>query len=280
MNYSTSDDPLNDQFPSSDPDFTPDEPFDAPFSDDPLPDVTYDAHETHDTEEDPLQLANKDHGFSCVTGDVEFSCVTGNGVREFEAWAAQFDRATREALAGAVSDAVPTQAGERYWQNGMFRLARMLKAVPLLRDASDDAAYYAVAAWWERSRFAGGGDWELDWLRFGEMWNRVVVPAGEAQLPSILERARANVGPLLRRSERYTLLVSLCRELQRAFGDRPFFLGCRTAAEVLGLPGTNAYITASRMLRLARDDGLIELVSVGSMKSGDASKYRYIGSDL
>jgi hypothetical protein len=52
----------------------------------------------------------------------------------------------------------------------------------------------------------------------------------------ILERAQK--APLPRAAAKYEgaslrLLVCLCRELQRESGEQPFFLSCRTAAELL-----------------------------------------------
>ena len=47
------------------------------------------------------------------------------------------------------------------------------------------------------------------------------------------------------------LLVGICRELQRRAGDAPFFLGCRTAAELLGVE----HNTAARWLPGAAGNG-------------------------
>ncbi len=67
------------------------------------------------------------------------------------------------------------------------------------------------------------------------------------------------------------LLVALCCELQRVAGEKPFFLGCRTAGELIGVE----YSTASRRFLLLRNDGLLEEIKKGV--PGRASRYKYHG---
>lgn len=69
------------------------------------------------------------------------------------------------------------------------------------------------------------------------------------------------------------LLVALCRELQRACGDGPFYLSCRTAGTLLNVTHTTAW----RWLFLLEQDDVIRVVSRGSQQSKKASRYRYLG---
>ncbi len=68
------------------------------------------------------------------------------------------------------------------------------------------------------------------------------------------------------------VLVALCRELQRATGEGPFYLSCRTAGRLLEVDHT----TASRWLFLLVSDRVLEEVSKGSQATHKASRYRYL----
>ena len=68
-----------------------------------------------------------------------------------------------------------------------------------------------------------------------------------------------------------TLLVAVCRELQRASGDKPFFLACRTTGRLLGVDHTTAW----RWLFLLTHKGIIEEVEKGDRAKRRASRYRY-----
>jgi hypothetical protein len=72
--------------------------------------------------------------------------------------------------------------------------------------------------------------------------------------------------------EQLRLLVSLCRELQRVSGDSPFFLSCRTAERLLGVP----FKTTNRWLFLLVEERVLALVTKGDASSMLASRYRYI----
>ena len=70
------------------------------------------------------------------------------------------------------------------------------------------------------------------------------------------------------------ILVSLCKELQRAAGRSPFFLSARTTARLLNVEP----MTASRWFFLLETDGILKVVSKGKMtKSGGvATRFKYI----
>ncbi|MBN1346694.1 MAG: hypothetical protein JXQ73_28645 [Phycisphaerae bacterium] len=67
-----------------------------------------------------------------------------------------------------------------------------------------------------------------------------------------------------------TLLVSICRELHREEGPKPFRLGYRTAGRCVGV-GKNE---AGRMLKMLVADGILELVVKGGQ--GKDSRYLYV----
>ena len=68
------------------------------------------------------------------------------------------------------------------------------------------------------------------------------------------------------------LLVKLCRELQRAAGDGPFFLSCRKAGSLLDVP----YTTASRWLFLLVTDDVLDVVFKGGPDTNKATRFRYL----
>jgi hypothetical protein len=74
------------------------------------------------------------------------------------------------------------------------------------------------------------------------------------------------------------LLITLCRELQRAAeemqGDR-FWLSCRDVGQLFGV----SHNTGNRWLRLLVKGRVIALLVRGSKNSGMASQYRYLGGD-
>ncbi len=101
-----------------------------------------------------------------------------------------------------------------------------------------------------------------------------VSQADDAYLASVLESAKRSEPP---EASRYhvpglRLLVALCKALQDAKGDRPFFLGCRSAGKLLDVP----FQRAAKWLRRLTHDGIIELVTKGSKATGMASEYRFI----
>jgi hypothetical protein len=65
------------------------------------------------------------------------------------------------------------------------------------------------------------------------------------------------------------LLAAVCRELQRTAGVEPFFLGCRTAAKLVG--GVT-HATAWRWL--PEHDGLIVVVEKADHVHRRATRYR------
>lgn len=114
---------------------------------------------------------------------------------------------------------------------------------------------------------------EDTWVDFLCGWPRVRFPRGSEPMAMIMERALK--APLPKEALDYDApetrrLVSLCRELQRAAGDSPFFLSCTTAGELLGLD----YIPAWRRLTILVADGVIQCVGPGTRSR--AARYKYV----
>ena len=106
--------------------------------------------------------------------------------------------------------------------------------------------------------------------------NSAVNPAWDDFLMAALGAALKRPPPP--EADRYHLdtmraLVCLCRVLQLAAGNEPFYLSCRSAARVLGID----FRLANRMtLRLERD-GVLVCTQRGSQGTGRATRFRYVG---
>lgn len=108
-------------------------------------------------------------------------------------------------------------------------------------------------------------------------WQRVRVPKDRSILNLCLERAKLAELPAWAEEkvydERVGLLVKLCRELQHEVGaDQPFFLSCRDAGELLGVP----HNTAWHWLKYLCEVEILSLTSPGTAGTrGRASEYRF-----
>ena len=179
----------------------------------------------------------------------------------------------RETVEKAIRESLPTGVGRR--NNQVFDLARALKATTLAD--SDPRHLQSVVREWHRRAlpFIGTKPFEESWINFLRAWPRVKFPKGTGPMAQIFAIAVAATLPEV--AERYEqqqlkLLVSLCRELQRAAGDGPFFLSVRTAARLLGVDNSTAW----RWLFLLEQDGILKVEARGDQKTWKATRYRYI----
>jgi len=118
---------------------------------------------------------------------------------------------------------------------------------------------------------------EESWFDFVESWKQVRWAADEGPFQDILAKAVATTPPVALKYEnpKIRLLISLCCELQKSAGDKPFYLAARKAAEVLGLEHPTQ---ACRLLSGLEADGIIELTLKGSLAKRKASEFRYLPS--
>jgi hypothetical protein len=177
-----------------------------------------------------------------------------------------------------IAQCIPTGPGQR--NTCLFILARKLKAVAELVEASEEELLPIVRAWHERALPAiRTKPFEASWSDFCRQWGLVQHPANSA-----VEVAAALAGhQVWPESSRYVdprlrFLASICWHLQRYTGEESFFVSTRDAAAVLGLTGSSAPMRAWRLLkRLERD--LIRCVRRGVPKPGGrATEYLWIGS--
>ena len=180
-----------------------------------------------------------------------------------------------DAIEAAIRDAQPDRVGQR--NRAVFELARALKAVPGLADAPVGDLRDTVRRWHEQALpIIGTKPFDETWADFVAAWPRVRFPKGQEPMTLIIQRADASPPPAV--AELYDApqtrrLITICRELQRASGDGPFFLSCRTAGLLLGLDQTTAW---RRLGMLVVDDVLL-VVQNGTKRR--ATRYRYTGDD-
>jgi hypothetical protein len=90
---------------------------------------------------------------------------------------------------------------------------------------------------------------------------------------AISEEPPAKAAALYGRESLRTKLAAICRALQRAQGDEPFFLSIRQAGDALKVSPMHG----GRWLNRLCEDRLLERVTTGTLKEHQASKFRYIG---
>ena len=173
-----------------------------------------------------------------------------------------------------IVDAVRTgrEVSPSAWRRAVFGFVRQLKAIDELADRAPGELRSIARLWHDQTLGPAGRPFEDTWADFVYGWPRVKFPEGEGALDAIL--AKADAQPLPQAAKQYDApdtrrLVALCRELQRAAGDGPFYLSCRVAAKALGI----TRLTAWRRLEVLKADGVIEQVEKGTM--GRATRYRY-----
>ncbi|MFH1921701.1 MAG: bifunctional DNA primase/polymerase [Planctomycetota bacterium] len=179
-----------------------------------------------------------------------------------------------EALDKAVRRTIPEGHGHRHHK--LFHLARAIKALPGLADAPVNELKPYVRKWHEQALpHIRTKAFEESWFDFAEAWDKVRFPEGAGPMDEIYQRAVRTDPPEVAsqyESPKLRLLVALCRELQRVWGDAPFYLSVRTAAHYVEVDVS----TACRWLRGLRLDGILKLTTRGDQKKRRASRYVYL----
>lgn len=178
-------------------------------------------------------------------------------------------------IKSAIRRTLPTGKAQRH--RLVFELCRELKAIPAIADAQPMQLSGIVRAWWEKAKEHSQTPYEEHFFDFLEGWPKVKFPKGAEPMTQIVERAKAGPMPEVAQQfeqERLRLLVAICRELQRATGEGPFFLSSRTTGRLLEVDHT----TAHRWLHGLKNLGILALVEAGSQNPKDrkASRYRYL----
>jgi hypothetical protein len=175
----------------------------------------------------------------------------------------------------AIATTLPTGPGQR--NRCIFEFARQLKA--LKPDATPRELRPILREWHRQALpYIRTHEFAESWTDFAIAWERVQRPAGQSfraaakvaesgELPPIAEEFGYD-GHLRR-------LAALCWQLARQWGSVPFPLGCEIAGKFLGVSTKHA----GRLLKALQFDGVLELVSKGSKRSGKASEWRFCGME-
>jgi hypothetical protein len=181
------------------------------------------------------------------------------------------------ALRKAVRVTQPRTPGRRHRQ--LFELCRRLRGIDGLAGVKPAALRFVVAEWHRRAEPVITTKPFLDtWTEFLESWDKVKIASGQGQVDEAFRRAREQKPPRLARQlfpdeQPVQLLAGLCRELQRAAGDQPFYLDCRTAGRLLKV----SHATAWRWLKvLFVAEGILAAGASGTFEKHKANEYRYL----
>jgi hypothetical protein len=164
----------------------------------------------------------------------------------------------------------------------IFELARELYSMPEYTEA-DPKEFRSVVEQWHKKALPNieTKEFEETWIDFLKAWPKIKHKIGDEPMAKIFDKAIRLEPPQIA-VEKYPdnsnlkLLVSLCRELQRAAGENPFFLDVRTAAKLL-----NSYpMQISRWFFLLETDGILKVISKGKMtrSGGIATRFKYIAN--
>jgi hypothetical protein len=163
----------------------------------------------------------------------------------------------------------------------IFDFARALKSLPQFVDADPKQLRNIVKVWHKRALpKIRTKEFEETWIDFLKAWPKIKYKIGDEPMAKIFEKA-VKLEPPNVAVEKYPanrkvqILVSLCRELQRAAGENPFYLAARTAGRLLGV----SHMQASRWLFLLESDEILKVVCKGGTAEAarKATRFRYIG---
>ncbi|MEN1679875.1 MAG: bifunctional DNA primase/polymerase [Planctomycetota bacterium] len=180
-------------------------------------------------------------------------------------------------IENAIAATLPAVAGRRNDQ--VFKLCRWLKGIPAIADAKPLELEPYVREWHRRALpHIATKPFEETLIDFLRGWDNVKFPRGQDPMSVIVERAMNAPEPIEAapfEQPQAKRLVAICRELQRAAGDGPFYLSCRTAGGLVGVDRQTAW----RWLFLMEKTGLLVVVTRGSNSSMKATRYRFNSYD-
>lgn len=177
-----------------------------------------------------------------------------------------------------IVETLPKEVGTR--NRRIFDFARALKSLPQYDSANPQEFKELVRQWHTRALpKIRTKEFEETWIDFLKAWPRIKCKKGDEPIMDIFNDAIRLEPPKIA-LEKYPenkslqLLTSLCRELQKASGEGPFFLSVRTAGRLLGVSAMHA----SRWLfLLVTDDILREVEKGGTAKTvRKATRFMYI----
>ncbi len=173
-----------------------------------------------------------------------------------------------QAAVDATEATLPNGPGQR--NRKVFDLARRLKGIAGLDTSL--AVLKAIVIEWHRRALPviRTKDFAETWSDFQTAWLAVKTPHGTTVRAAYDAARRAPQVPIDDSAD-LGVLATLCRNLSKAAGGRPFYLSCRTVEELFGV----SRMTAWRWLRALQFYGVIESVKTGTLKGLRATTWRY-----
>jgi hypothetical protein len=178
-----------------------------------------------------------------------------------------------------IGETLPREFGTR--NRKVFELARTLKSLPQFAGAEAQDLRAIVQEWHRRALpKIRTREFEETWIDFLKAWPRVRHVKGTEPMTQVFQRAVEGERPQVAvmkypENQRLQILVSLCRELQRAAGAQPLYLSCRAAGRLFSVSHTEA----ARWLFLLESDGILQVVTKGGTHENprNATRFRYLG---
>ncbi|MGZ4962779.1 MAG: bifunctional DNA primase/polymerase [Limisphaerales bacterium] len=162
----------------------------------------------------------------------------------------------------------------------LFTLARGIKAVELFKcgEFSQEELRGVFDRWFAEARPFVRKELSEDdyWFEFMDAYDNALHPLGQNMIEIAWEKVSASPLPIVAHQFKDAGLqkvVSLCREMARMRGSRPFFISCRTIQRLLGHP---EHVRAARWLRGLTRAKILAVVEAGEIKTRKATRYRYL----
>lgn len=144
---------------------------------------------------------------------------------------------------------------------------------------SRDCLRKAFDLWYSQARFRLRQDQTKDeyFMEFMAAWNDVRVPLGEGSLVDIWNATKEAKPPAVATENlsdpRLIRLCTLCRDLQRFNGEKPFYLAVRTVQKLFGLASPR---TAHQWMKGLQGLKIIQPVEKGGPETYRATRFRYL----
>ena len=177
-------------------------------------------------------------------------------------------------LEALLEDHLPRDGHE--WTRALFQLCRRLRGRPELDGVQCLDLDWLIKRWHRRCPADSVPPLGEVLERFHFVYDLVRVPLHQSAqefLARIKMEAEHMEAPewIAQYTEKERALVRVCVVLQRMSGERPFYLPCRVAGELLDIP----YRRAAMLLRTLVAHGLLEIVTAGG--GHKATRYRFAG---
>jgi hypothetical protein len=203
----------------------------------------------------PLDISNISRGTQ------QLGCVRGQGSLGGSGGNPQIEE--------VIGRTLPTGYGQR--NHCLFRLARQLKAIPQFNKARAEELLPVVRGWWEKALpNIRTKAWGESWKDYVIAWERVRSSGAAALLTGIGSWVCGQTDDPLMRLELACEAIHFRQQGQR------FFLGCRTAGELIGVGKSSAARFIAHLVKV----GVLHVEVASDNANRMATTYSYRGPSL